>query len=336
MPLDISLRDIAEAAGVSRTTVSLALRGHPRISEATRERIQQLAREMGYRPHADVSRVLGEVRAKGKEFDRPVLALISDYEHPLHQRKNPSDTWKGFKQRCEELGYQPEEFQVGPHGLSAKRLTQVLTARGIRGVVFTGLLDTEAASEMDLESFACAAIGNSIQTPCMHRATSDKFYNTQLCCEELWARGARRIGLAIPSFQEHRVEHTFLSGYLVFHRLHQHAGWKNALVKDDNWDPDAIASWIQKQKLDGCVVAYSGVAEKQSQVQIAEVNVMEPGRMGVNQCHDRIAAGAVDLVDAQLRRNLFGPPPFQKDMLVKGQWVNERDPNTIPQPSDPK
>lgn len=49
---EVSIADIARAAGVSHTTVSRALRESHLISEGTRERIQRLASEMGYTPNA--------------------------------------------------------------------------------------------------------------------------------------------------------------------------------------------------------------------------------------------------------------------------------------------
>jgi len=45
-----SLRHIARLAGVSATTVSLALRDHPRISDATRARIKEIANAVQYHP----------------------------------------------------------------------------------------------------------------------------------------------------------------------------------------------------------------------------------------------------------------------------------------------
>lgn len=48
----VSIKDIARAAGVSHTTVSRALHNNPLISAEVRERIQRLAREMGYIPNA--------------------------------------------------------------------------------------------------------------------------------------------------------------------------------------------------------------------------------------------------------------------------------------------
>jgi len=48
----VSIQDIAEAAGVSHSTVSRALHDSDLISREVRQRIQQLAQEMGYTPNA--------------------------------------------------------------------------------------------------------------------------------------------------------------------------------------------------------------------------------------------------------------------------------------------
>ncbi len=49
---EISIADIARAAGVSHSTVSRALRGSTLISSDVRDRIQHLAQQMGYIPNA--------------------------------------------------------------------------------------------------------------------------------------------------------------------------------------------------------------------------------------------------------------------------------------------
>ena len=48
----ITIKDIAKAAGVSHTTVSRALRGDPRITSDTTNRILQVADELGYIPNS--------------------------------------------------------------------------------------------------------------------------------------------------------------------------------------------------------------------------------------------------------------------------------------------
>ena len=52
MSRPVSIRDIARQANVSHTTVSRALHDNPLISQSVRERIQQMAREVGYVPNA--------------------------------------------------------------------------------------------------------------------------------------------------------------------------------------------------------------------------------------------------------------------------------------------
>jgi DNA-binding LacI/PurR family transcriptional regulator len=52
----VTISDVAQAAGVSKGAVSYALNGQPGVSDATRERILQAAKELGWKP---------SLRAKG-------------------------------------------------------------------------------------------------------------------------------------------------------------------------------------------------------------------------------------------------------------------------------
>jgi hypothetical protein len=42
---------------------------------------------------------------------------------------------------------------------------------------------------------------------------------------------------------------------------------------------------------------------------------------GIDQCHDRVAGHAVDLVAAQLNANETGAPDLPRMMLFPGRWV---------------
>ncbi len=48
----VSIREVATACGCSPATVSKALNGHHDVSEATRKRVVQVARDMGYQPNS--------------------------------------------------------------------------------------------------------------------------------------------------------------------------------------------------------------------------------------------------------------------------------------------
>jgi len=50
-PRRVSMRDVAELAGVSGQTVSRVVNDSPRVDPATRERVEEAMRRLGYRPH---------------------------------------------------------------------------------------------------------------------------------------------------------------------------------------------------------------------------------------------------------------------------------------------
>ncbi|MFF0559334.1 LacI family DNA-binding transcriptional regulator [Streptomyces sp. NPDC004266] len=63
-PRPPTIADVARTAGVSRTTVSHALNGLGKVDPRTRERIKQVAAELGYRPNLRAQRLRrGEARA---------------------------------------------------------------------------------------------------------------------------------------------------------------------------------------------------------------------------------------------------------------------------------
>src|SRR5689334_2714606 len=62
MKVGASIQEVAHAAGVSITTVSHALNGKGRIAPETRARVQRVAAELRYRPHAG-ARNLAEGKA---------------------------------------------------------------------------------------------------------------------------------------------------------------------------------------------------------------------------------------------------------------------------------
>ena len=67
----ITIRHVAERAGVSTSTVSRTLHDHPRISEETKQRVMQAVRELKYRSHLtqpdDPVKTLGLVFPHGGE-----------------------------------------------------------------------------------------------------------------------------------------------------------------------------------------------------------------------------------------------------------------------------
>ncbi len=101
--MSVTLKAIAEKAGVSPTAVSFALRGkNPgkrKLSEHTVERIRQVALEMGYRPNGIARRLVN-----GRTLSLGLVAWSADrIEEPLFPK-----FLKGIGRACENLGYSLE------------------------------------------------------------------------------------------------------------------------------------------------------------------------------------------------------------------------------------
>jgi DNA-binding LacI/PurR family transcriptional regulator len=71
-----TIADVAQRAGVSKGAVSYALNGQPGVSEATRQRIIAIAREMGFNPNSAARALSGaSANAVGLALCRPARTL---------------------------------------------------------------------------------------------------------------------------------------------------------------------------------------------------------------------------------------------------------------------
>jgi LacI family transcriptional regulator len=106
-PIRATLRDIARRAGCHYSAVSLALREHLRIPEATRLRIQEIAHQLGYQPDAMLA----------------ALCAYRDQKQTVNRRgwrdsACNRDYFDGVSSRAAERGYTLECFWLGKPGIS--------------------------------------------------------------------------------------------------------------------------------------------------------------------------------------------------------------------------
>jgi DNA-binding LacI/PurR family transcriptional regulator len=89
----VTIRDVAKAAGVSISTVSRALAAPEQVADATRTRVQDVARSMGYRPNRAASGLItGRTGSIG--------LVVPDLENPFF-----GSVCKGVQARARAAGY---------------------------------------------------------------------------------------------------------------------------------------------------------------------------------------------------------------------------------------
>lgn len=117
------LKDIADKTGFSANTVSLALRGSPRIPEETREIIRRVAEELNYQPnHVARSLVSRETKTIG--------LILTDIMNPTLTR-----TAQQVELALAERGY-GTLFATSNHTLSEEqRLIEMFRSRRVDGML---------------------------------------------------------------------------------------------------------------------------------------------------------------------------------------------------------
>ena len=136
----MSIRRLATSLGLSAAAVSMALRDHPRIAEATRRRVRAAAQKLGYRPNAKVSELMGHIRSSRHPQAEACLGVISYYDsaRPWERSVHLSRMYQGMQRRADELGYRLEPFWLRAPRFTPRRLRVILDARGIEGLLCFG------------------------------------------------------------------------------------------------------------------------------------------------------------------------------------------------------
>lgn len=249
----VSIRDLARIAGVSRTTISLALRGSNEVSAGTRERIQALAKKHDYRSHPAVNALMQQVGRRRKVHDEEVIAFIRSGSTPDESALGPLEILDGATQEAHRLGFRLEVFWAGPAGRHSERLARVLYQRGIRGVVWGPMPYPHPPLAFPWHRFvpiACTLSTEVHRLPAVH-INHPAGMATVLA--ELRRRGAGNIGVVLNRAFEGRQNY----GWSLGVDLHRHrTGEKrvHTLMLGHEIDRDEILGWLGKKRIDVLVM----------------------------------------------------------------------------------
>src|SRR5262249_5734756 len=121
----LTIKEVAEAAGVSVMTVSRVLNNRPDVSAATRKRIREIIDEMGYGPKGMASSLL-----QGRRNSLGMVATGIEYFGPSH-------TIVGIEHEAEALGYSLLlNLLHNPEADPGEEVLESMLARQVDGIVW--------------------------------------------------------------------------------------------------------------------------------------------------------------------------------------------------------
>jgi len=328
-----TLADIAKRAGVSKVTVSKCLKNDPRYSQATRKKIQRLARSMGYRPNPLVTALMTQLPRHRKQGASEAIAIVSTTQGTLTGFEIHEGYVQGIERRADALGFGCERFEPIREGITFDRLFDVLRARGIHAFIL--LPPTRPEMELHptaLDGLVGAVIGHGLLAPRLHVSAPWYFQHVYLACEKMHALDPEApVGLALSKLGNERTYHQYLGAYQAFH---VERGLPAAPLFDRRVEqgPEAFRQWIEehgiRMVLDQGVTMLPRLKRLPKSWNVRLFTLQREtatGRRisGIDQNMPLVGAKAVDLVSAYLYRNETGVPENAALSHVPGVWIDK-------------
>lgn len=180
-----TIRQLAALAGVSIGTVSMALRDHPRISTATRARIQALAREHRYHPNRPAQSAFS---GRTHTFGCVIPSLLDPFSAALAHGLLHAAHVEDYSVRILETAYQQKRTRQVIHQLVEHRVDGVLLFPG------DGAPPT-LESYLELASHGIRVVTVDGAIPHCDDVTADRTAGAHMIIEYVWGLGHRHLAL---------------------------------------------------------------------------------------------------------------------------------------------
>jgi DNA-binding LacI/PurR family transcriptional regulator len=215
----LSLRVVSEACGVSTSTVSRALYGHPSVRPAVRAKVEVAARKHGYRRNELVGKLMSHVRCRRTQrcIGNLVVIHVPSPDQPVLLPAQRLILVVATA-RAKSFGFQVYEFSAERDGTMPDGLVRVLHARGVQGVIFLYSEPTGVPAGFPWEEFATIEIdyGQRAQVP--HTLCLDHYMTLTGALSRLRGLGYRRIGLFLSRFKDECITQKWSAAFVAYQR----------------------------------------------------------------------------------------------------------------------
>lgn len=326
-----TLATIAAAAGVSRMTVSRALRNAPEVSPECRERVRSIAERLGYRPDPKLTAFMRYLRVRRGGDRVETLAYVFCHRGPKEPRRSVSQErfLQGVVARTGRLGYGLDRFVLAPKVLSPAQLARILAARGIRGVIVASASELDEALDPLLRQAACCVAGAAQPELVVHRATSNHYTSIRIALDRLRGLGHRRIALYIDQGTDAHLLHAWRAALADF-LLSESLPPADLTRVVEEWDQPTFLSWVREQEPTVVLTHHQPAWEwlraaclrRRTGLALLDRPPSATGLAGIDQNHEAIGRAAVDLIAARLLNHDVGLVEHPHIVTVNGTWTD--------------
>lgn len=313
-----------------RTTVSLAMKGHPSIPEATRRRIMEIAEALGYAPDPMLS-ALAVYRNSNRpaHFHGTLAWLVDQLMVPTWRRNlHFKEYFAGATRQARYHGYELEVFNVNTPDMPSRRLASVLRARNIVGILLCPQRKPHTRLVFPFEDFCAVTFGYSLEDPKLHTVAGAHYSAIRQTIREVRRRGYRRIGFVGLRGNDSKLDNTHLAAYLAEDFLSADGGKVRPLY-EEAIDSSMLASWFRRNKPDAFITSHPSIMEllKNTGIVYPKVGIGYPGLPGPNaelcgitEESAKMGAVAVDFLVSMIQHGRRGLPLCPQRLLVEGLW----------------
>jgi LacI family transcriptional regulator len=340
--LHTTLADIAKAADCSTASVSLALRDDQRVAEATRTRIQALARKLGYKPNPALAALAVRRWGGSPHSQESVIAVVvtglEDSRVALGRNYfGEPEIIDAVKAQAERMGYKVEFFRLHDYR-NPESLKRILIARGIKGLLLTGAHPPPSMKLSFLDTFASVMFGLSFAKPFTHAVESDWNEAIRIAFTTLRNSGYKRIGAVLRPYSLREKRDIILARVLLEREdLAHEAGPQPAVLQlpeDELKQQECFNQWFRQEMPDALIASKNTVLEwaraatpKGSSlpgfVCLYNQGVGHDPRVNcIHHPHHEEGAEAVRMLDHLLRYRLIGIPRYPMQIMVAPSWAD--------------
>lgn len=326
-----SLRDLARLAGVSVGTASQAMRNSHRTSRATRERIQKLAREIGFRPDPLMAAVAS------KRFHRDETLANSTILFVTGSEARTTDGFPRFhdelKEAITDLGYSFDWERV-PDVAGFRREAKVWYHRGVRGLVLSMVPDDWLVA-VDLSAFSLVMAGRFTR-PVVHTVQTDGLLSLQRTIGHALADCRGPIGISLFRHSLPMYDDAWREALVRMLHAKEAPGtftepWLGHFEMEGEALTISAAKWFRQQPPQTiCGYPYFHWALEQSGIRAGSdyerflyfsIDARQEGQSGCVEPNAEIVQRSVEWMDSMIRHGERGVPERPVIMHIPPVWA---------------